>query len=432
MDGSFPLIDGDRSIPAAPGARKAAISTADVAELVRDVQAHLDREGLAGLFAPLDVPAEDDPDPDLAPVLGLCGPRLLPPEGAAGLAILPPSRRFNLTRRDRVYRMFAAGPQLNGYHGYALAPSALRPGLAVWTYSDSGLMEEGEFGPVADWLAEALAPLKQSTLADPAQRAGSDAALAGQAEELWQIIDSDLPPPQPRPGWVQPGDGTESGTDGWHGELAGGRAHGEWTRSRHGVVVCRETYAGGLRHGRATWWHLAEGVADDWRDRDRFDDDMFTYSQGPVEREGTFVRGAAHGHFRFCNDRGDLLQEGGYEHGWPHGTWQVYPEATTGIGEPASVEYDAGVPVRWTIPPLAFRSVLLRRANPGRHHRRNQARIPANAAELHRRRRDPPRRLPPKLLSTLQPPQYFPHRMRGMLEPLMTATHPSDNEPRCL
>jgi hypothetical protein len=126
----FPLHDGNRKAPSAPGARKAVYSVEDAAGVVRDALAHLEREGLtAALFPALtpDAPADDDPDP--GPVLGLCGPRL----------------RFNRTRGGTVYRMFAVDRWINGVNGYAVAPSDWRPGLSVWSHS------EGHGWPQGPW-----------------------------------------------------------------------------------------------------------------------------------------------------------------------------------------------------------------------------------------------------------------------------------------
>ncbi|MEZ0111026.1 hypothetical protein ABH920_005041 [Catenulispora sp. EB89] len=115
-----------------------------------------------------DPPVDDDPE--LGPVLGLGGPRLLTRDG---IAILPPQRRFNRVRAGQVYRIFAAGRWANAVNGYALAPSEWRPGMAVWGYSESGLYQEAEWGSVAEWLIEFVAPLGGYTagVADPAQRA---------------------------------------------------------------------------------------------------------------------------------------------------------------------------------------------------------------------------------------------------------------------
>lgn len=371
----FPLYDGNRKVPSAPGARKAACSVEDAAGVVRDVLAHLEQEGLtAALFpalapeAPADHDPEPDPDPDLGPVLGLCGPRLLT---RAGIAILPPDRRFNCARSDQAYRMFAVGRWANGVNGYALAPSDWRPELSVWAYSDRGLHREGEWDSVAQWLVEFVEPLQRYTAGetDPAQRAVLVDDWSEHAMELWSSIEGDLLRPQPRPDWSRPGPGDPDSPQEpspWSGEVVAGRPQGLWTCSRDGVVVRAESYVQGRRHGPATRWHvdteLRPDADDDAVDADADDDldaDPFVYRQGHVEREGTYVDGAAHGVFRFFDDRGRLLQEGSYEHGWPQGRWTVHPAAARGLVEPAYVEYDAGVPVSWSIPPLAFDCVEL-------------------------------------------------------------------------
>ncbi|GAB3855342.1 hypothetical protein ACFPIJ_59865 [Dactylosporangium cerinum] len=236
----FPLHDGNRSVPAAPGARKA---TAAV------------------------------PFPDLDE------PLLIP---AAGLAVLPEALRHNETRGGRTFRLFAAGVWINGVNGYAFSPSQWRPALSVWAYSEGGLLVEGEWGTVEDWLAEHL----PHAAPDP---------------DLWARIAADLRPPQPAPSWdLSTADGA--------------------------VVFPAEEY----EHGG-------------W--------------------EGGFAAGFAHGPFRFTDDSGAPTQEGAYEHGWPSGRWTVHPLRGSGRLAAATVDYAAGVPVAWTIPPLAFDTVPLRRSS---------------------------------------------------------------------
>ncbi|WP_370378042.1 toxin-antitoxin system YwqK family antitoxin [Catenulispora sp. GAS73] len=270
-------------------------SVEDAAGVVRETLAHLEQEGLTEALFPalISAPSVDD-DPDLAPVLGACGPRLLTRDG---IAILPPERRFNCVRGGQVYRIFAAGRWTNGVNGYALAPSDWRPGLAVWGYSEGGSYQETEWGSVAEWLIEFVAPLRKFTAgaADPAQRAQLIDEWREKGASQWSSIEGDLGLPEPRPDW-----------------------------------------------GPATRWH-----------------DSSIDQQGHLEREGAYVDGAAHGLFRFFDERGSLLQEGEYEYGWPQGRWTVHPAATVGLAEAAHVEYDQGVPVDWSVPPLAFDTVRL-------------------------------------------------------------------------
>lgn len=152
----FSLHEANR-IVSAPGSRRAAYSVEDAVGVVRETLAHLEWEGLTeALFPALMSDPPADYDPELGPVLGLCGPRPLTREG---IAILPPGRRFNCVRGGQVYRIFVAGRWTNGVNGYALAPSDWRPGLAVWGYSEGGLYQETEWGSVAEWLIEFVAPL---------------------------------------------------------------------------------------------------------------------------------------------------------------------------------------------------------------------------------------------------------------------------------
>jgi hypothetical protein len=352
----FPISDGERSVPAAPGARRYDVSLDGLNERMRSVLAGLSVESQAGLFAPL--PAGADDDPDLGPALAVCGPRLLPLQG---LAILPPELRFNSTRLGGNHRIFAAQRWINGVNGYAIAPSEFRPTLSVWSHSEGGLFHNGEYGPLAEWLAEQIEPL-EGLLAEMV--ANGDAfepdeieKLTGQSAELWDLVRDDLPLPQPRPTWDHPGEG-------WTGESVAGRPHGRWTMTSDGVVVREEHYRNGLRHGPAVRWHLEDRIKEEFASFSHEQlmaiDDWCESVQGAVERVGTFVDGAAHGEFRFFDTKGRLLQEGRYEHGWPEGRWTVHPEAARGLADTASVEYRAGIPVSWTIPPFAFHAVSVK------------------------------------------------------------------------
>lgn len=360
----FPISDGMRSVPAAPGARRYDVSLDGLNERLRAVLAGLSDELQAALFTAF--PADTDDDPDLGPVLAVCGPRML---SLQGLAILPPELRFNrpacgpaAALVDGDHRIFAAQRWINGVNGYAIAPSDFRQGISVWSHSEGGLFRNGEYGPLAEWLAEQIEPL-EDLLADmiandndvePAQIE----KLTGQAAELWDRIAGDLPLPEPRPTWERPGED-------WTGELVAGRPHGRWTMTWDGVVVREEHYRDGLRHGPTTRWHLEEEFKEEFASLSReellaIDDDPFESVQGAVERVGTFVDGAAHGEFRFFDSKGRPLQEGRYEHGWPEGRWTVHPEAARGLAEAASVEYSNGVPVSWTIPQFAFHAVSVK------------------------------------------------------------------------
>jgi hypothetical protein len=364
-----PIVEGKRAVVAAPGARLAVVSVDDVADLVAGIEARLERHGLTGLFAPLadldgGLAEEPDDDPDLGSVLARCRPRLLM-TFTAGLALLPPSRRFNVELHDSLCRVFAASRWINGVNGYVLAPSSLRPGMSVWGYSEGGTVERGEIGPVTNWVTELLGPLddllrRLDEEDGPGVRAEKRDQITANARKHWEFIERDLRPPQPRPDWTRPGGPTAAPSgEGWHGEVVGGRSHGVWTRYYRGAVTREETYVNGVRHGPVTWWHLFWDIDEDRSDGDL---DPVVWERGHLAREGQFADGAAHGPFRFFDEHGQLQQEGSYEHGWPQGTWTVYPAATRGLAEPATVEHEAGVPVRWSIPPLAFDSVALRRA----------------------------------------------------------------------
>jgi hypothetical protein len=350
----FPLSDGVRSVPAAPGARRYEVTIDDLNRRLSAVLAGLTDQLRAGLFTALTAGADDDPD--LGSVLAVCGPRLLP---LSDLAILPPELRFNSTRIDGVHRIFAAKQWINGVNGYALAPSEFRAAMSVWAHSEGGLFRNGEYGPLTEWLAEQLEPLEELLADDgeiPPELVGK---LEQQAADLWQRIKEDLPSPQPRPAWDSPGPD-------WTGELVAGRPHGRWTMTSDGVVTREEHYRDGRRHGPTTRWHLKDEVKQEYAALSReqlmeIDDDWLESVQGAVERTGMFADGAAHGEFQFFDAKGRPLQEGRYAHGWPEGRWTVHPEAATGLAEAASVDYAAGIPVSWTIPPLAFDSVRVER-----------------------------------------------------------------------
>ncbi|GIJ50938.1 hypothetical protein Val02_78240 [Virgisporangium aliadipatigenens] len=356
----FPISDGMRSVPAAPGARRYDVSLDGLHERLRSVLGGLSVELQAGLFVPL--PAGADDDPDLAPALAVCGPRLLPLQD---LAILPPELRFNSTRLGGNHRIFAARRWINGVNGYAIAPSEFRPAMSVWSHSEGGLFSNGEYGPLAEWLAEQIEPLEDllaGMAADDDEFEPDEIAkLTDQAAVLWERLREDLPPAQPRPAWAHPG------AD-WTGTSVAGVPTGRWTMTRDGVVVREEHYRNGLRHGPVTRWHPAERIKKEFASLSReqlmaIDEDWLESVQGAVERVGTFVDGAAHGEFRFFDNKGRPLQEGRYEHGWPEGRWTVHPEAAVGLADTASVEYSAGIPVSWTIPPLAFDSVPVNRVD---------------------------------------------------------------------
>lgn len=356
----FPICDGVRSVPAAPGARRYDVSLDALNERLRAVLAGMSVELQAGLFSAL--PAGADDDVDLSAALAVCGPRLLLLQD---LAILPPELRFNSTRLGGNHRIFAAKRWINGVNGYAIAPSEFRPAMSVWSHSEGGLFRNGEYGPLAEWLAEQIEPLENllaSMVADDDEFAPDEIAkLTDQAVALWERIREDLPLAQPRPAWTHPG------AD-WTGELVAGVPHGRWTMAWDGVVVREEHYRNGLRHGPATRWHPEDQVKKEFASLSSeqlmdVDDDWLESVQGAVERVGTFVDGAAHGEFRFFDNKGRPLQEGRYERGWPEGRWTIHPEAAIGLADTASVEYSAGIPVSWTIPAFAFDSVSVKRGD---------------------------------------------------------------------
>ncbi|WP_285689433.1 hypothetical protein [Actinoplanes sp. NBRC 103695] len=343
-------------MPAAPGARRYDVTIDDVNRRLRAVLAGLPADQQAGLITPL--PGGADDDTDLGPALAVCGPRLLLERD---LAILPPELRFNSTRMFGVHRIFAAKRWVNGVNGYAIAPSDFRPGMSVWAHSEGGLFRNGEYGPLAEWLAEQIEPL-EALVADRTELEPELVdRLTQQAADLWEGIESDLPDAQPRPSWDHPGEE-------WSGELVAGRPHGRWTMTNAGVVVREEHYRNGLRHGPTTRWHLEDQVKQQYaslsmEQLEEIDDDWLESVRGAVERVGVFVDGAAHGEFRFFDKKGRPLQEGRYVRGWPEGRWTVHPEAARGLADAASVEYSAGIPVSWTIPPLAFDAVQVERGD---------------------------------------------------------------------
>ncbi|HUJ58618.1 MAG TPA: hypothetical protein VLX92_09000 [Kofleriaceae bacterium] len=313
---TFPLSSDGRTIRAVPGSRKTAVERDAALGELRELLATIDTR----LFARLPVPAERDDDPLLGPLLAVCGPRVHVP---AELAILPPSRRFN---RPGDRRVFAAKPYMDGVTGYVLAPSELRPELAICGYSESGLLLAEEYAAPHEWLLELCAALVGAS-------PGRD------PDELWEIIAGDLPPGEPaRP-------------------VAPPLRDGVWRRERGGVIDREETYRDGLRDGPLRWWSVDDYLppgADPMTEPE--------VRRGAVMREGTFVRGFAHGDFRFCDDLGRPTHEVRFERGWPVGRCTAYPEGTSGLCEPASIDYELGVPVRWTIPPLAHASVAVVRA----------------------------------------------------------------------
>ncbi len=355
---TFPLHCENRSVPTAPGSRKASHTPAEAAQIIGDVLTRLDELGAANLFFPLSCDAEIDDDPVLGPTLGPYGPRVLL---TADLVILPPSRRFSGERDVAPNWIFALKPNQDGIDGFALAPSEFRDELAVWSYSESGLLTEGEWGSITDWLVEMLASLGSVQIGDDADPSTMAIRLSESAIALWNATEYDLPSsPRPRPDWTRHLF-HENSVEKWLGERKAGRPEGVWTLWRNGVVVREETYLQGRRHGPITWWHQEVDFLGDPTNAAAAgsDDDEFAYRQGSPSRRGCFVDGAAHGHFEFFDERGRLLQEGNYEHGWPEGRWVVYPIAPRGVVGESVVDYRAGVPVSWSIAPLAFHCVAL-------------------------------------------------------------------------
>jgi hypothetical protein len=212
-----------------------------------------------------------------------------------------------------------------------LAPSDFRPGLAIWAFSESGLLRHEEYAMPAEWLAECVAGLESET-------PGRD------PDEQWRRIEGDLPRPEPPPEWEPP------------------IREGTWTRSRNRVIEREEEYRNGARHGRLRWWDVVEELPPGSDLSDPFAVDLpFSYRQGALIREGTFVDGAAHGEFRFYTEQGKPTYEVEFQRGFPTGICTVHPEATGGLCEPATIEYEDGLPTSWSIPPYAYTSVIVDR-----------------------------------------------------------------------
>jgi len=309
---TFPLAQDGRVIRAVPGSRR--FATVPTADEFRAAIAKIDPRVLFPLAD------EPDDDPLLGPLLAICKPCLHVP---GEMALLPPSLRFNRNGK----RVFAATKWMNGVTGFVLAPSEFRPGLAVWGFSESGLRNHEEYATPMEWLIEFIAGLEHAQPGDP--------------EELWHMIEGDLPNAEP-PLSLEPPiiDGT-------------------WTHATEGVVDRQEEYQRGKRHGSLTWWHVLEELP---ADTDISEGDFeFTYRQGPIIREGRFEAGAAHGPFRFFTERGKPSYEADFVRGFPSGECIVHPEATLGICEPATIRYEAGVPIAWTVPEYAYSSVRLDR-----------------------------------------------------------------------
>jgi hypothetical protein len=219
---------------------------------------------------------------------------------------------------------------MNGVTGYVLAPSDFRPSLAIWGFSERGLLRHEEYATPAEWLAELVTGLE-------------NAAPGRDPDELWRSIEGDLPKPEPPPTWAPPiRDGT-------------------WTISRNGVTNREEEYRNGVRHGRLRWWDVVEELPPETDVSDVAGDSSFSYRQGALIREGTFVDGAAHGEFRFYTEQGKVTYEVEFQRGFPAGVCTVHPEATSGLCEPATIHYDDGLPTSWSIPPYAYTSVVVDR-----------------------------------------------------------------------
>lgn len=154
------------------------------------------------------------------------------------------------------------------------------------------------------------------------------------ARERWAAIIGDLPPAAPA--LIRP-----DMTDGVHHCYRDG-------------AEFEETYRNGVRCGPARAWNYDESF-------NEFDD-LPTRQRTTLRREGHYEGGCAHGTFRFYNDIGQLTQQVDYERGWPHGHVEVLPEASLGLCEIATVEYRQGQPTSWSIPPFAYASVALERA----------------------------------------------------------------------
>lgn len=314
---TFPLATDNRVIHSVPGSRKHGVSLADAQTRVRTALAQIDER----LFVPLPGANERDDDPLLGPLLATCGPRLHVP---ARLAVLAPSSRFERNGR----RVFAACPWANGVTGYVVAPSDFRPELAIWGYSESGLLRAEEYAMPSEWLLDLVEPL-----------VGATADTNVDAHEMWETIEGDLPAPSSATVGARVPDGIR-------------------TRTTRGIVDREEQYVDGVRHGTQRWWSLL----DHWPANAKPTDEP-TFTQGPLVREGVFERGFAHGPFRFFNEHGQLTHEVEFVHGWPSGRCIVHPESTMGICEPATIDYDDGIPSSWSIPALAYTNARLDRAN---------------------------------------------------------------------
>lgn len=311
---TLPVADGNPALPLVPGARRHTLGLDEAHARLREVVRN------AATFAPL--PSGPDEDPILGPLFKPCGARLHVPRE---LAILPPSLRFNRLG----HRVFAAMKWMNGVSGYGLRGSDFRPGVSIWSFSESGLLKAEEFGSPSEWLLELCEGLES-------QVAGQD------PERLWATIKGDLPNPEPALPLLPP------------------LKNGVSTSKRDGVLAREEHYRGGLRHGRLRWWHIVGELAPD-ADFDGHGAEV-RYRQGPVAREGTFRAGEAQGEFRFYDELGRPTYEVAFERGWPEGTCVVHPFAVSGLCEPVRIRYVAGVPVSASIPFLAYSTAALQRA----------------------------------------------------------------------
>jgi hypothetical protein len=221
----------------------------------------------------------------------------------------------------------------NGVTGYALAPSEFRAGLSIWGYSEGGLLLPDEYSSVEEWLGELVGGL---------EAVAASGREVEDAEELWESVRRDLPKAEPPPTWTPP------------------IVDGTYRRTTEGVVDREEAYRDGRRHGKLTWWHLIDELPQGLSEEELMSPDVeITVRQGPVVRSGTYVDGAAHGEFRFFDDRGRPTYEVVFERGYPSGTCVVFPEAALGLCEQATIRYDAGVPVEWSIPEFGYSSVKL-------------------------------------------------------------------------
>lgn len=316
---TFPLVQDDRAISAAPGARKSAVTRDAAIQRARQILDSLAARGLDGLFARV-LPAEPELDPLLGPIGDLVHGRLYLPEQ---IAILPPSRRFDTSG----HRLLGVRPYANGYTGFGLAASEWRPGPAIWGFSESGLRRHEEYASPHEWLLELLEPLSGEVEV-------GDLDLHAAAHETWSRIEGDLlegaPPEEP----ASIADGTRV--------------------SRRDQLEHEECYRGGLRHGSARAWSLEEGDEED-------DEGAPLLRRTALRREGQFVAGFAEGPFRFYDEVGRPTHELTYVRGFPHGRSLVHPAATRGLCDAATVEYVEGVPVSYAIPAYAASVVPLAR-----------------------------------------------------------------------